>query len=80
MQIKNLAARRERHDHDRAGRGRAARAGRQRHAGASALAPARDQPGAPRNRHGVQMGHVTGTVIDQRTGIPTAGVSVSVGG
>ena len=29
---------------------------------------------------GVQMGHVTGTVIDQRTGAPTAGVSVSVGG
>lgn len=28
----------------------------------------------------VQMGHVTGTVIDQRTGAPTAGVSVAVGG
>jgi hypothetical protein len=29
---------------------------------------------------GVQMGHVTGTVIDQRTGAPAAGVSVTVGG
>ena len=32
------------------------------------------------NGTAVQMGHVTGTVIDQRTGAPTAGVSVTIGG
>jgi len=28
----------------------------------------------------VEMGHITGTVIDQRTGAPAAGMTVSVGG
>src|SRR5690242_15525001 len=37
----------------------------------------------PLKRHNgasLAMGHVTGTVIDQRTGAPAAGVVVSVGG
>ncbi|MBS1965571.1 MAG: hypothetical protein JST60_07085 [Chloroflexi bacterium SZAS-1] len=32
------------------------------------------------NGEAVQMGHITGTVIDQRTGAPAAGISVNVGG
>jgi LPXTG-motif cell wall-anchored protein len=47
------------------------------------LAPSPRPAVSPLNHHSgasVEMGHITGTVIDVRTGAPAAGVSVSVGG
>ncbi len=48
-----------------------------------ALQPSPRPPIDPLRHHNgasAQMGHITGTVIDQRTGAPAAGITVRVGG